>query len=114
MFSGMKTSKKVRQIALVGFGSKKNRTSIGGGEIVLIADLLVEILADLQQRPMHSQAVPEQFGLLRALQFVASFKKHILARLDSNTEVPILAWSTEPQVGVANPLGPCASCPPTS
>ena len=108
LFKGLSIPKKLRQLALVGFGSKKNRTETGGGQIVLLADLLLEILGDLQARPMHSQAVPEQFALLRTLQCVADSKKRIWTGLESGAAISVVALSTEPKAGLATPGAPCA------
>jgi hypothetical protein len=58
----------IEQIAVFIFGSR-SRTEIGGGRILMIADLMQESRNALITRSVSSVAVPEQYQLLRALQF---------------------------------------------
>lgn len=74
LFSGMSIPPAVEQIVLLGYGGKGGRTSLAGGRILLIAELLGEILRELATKSMHSEAVPEQFSLLRTLHFVAQHR----------------------------------------
>jgi hypothetical protein len=71
LFRGLNIPKDVDQIALLQFASKKNHGTLGGGRIVLVGELLVEILAGLRGRRVASAAVPEDKPILRTLQFVA-------------------------------------------
>jgi hypothetical protein len=53
----------------------RTRTEIAGGKIVMIADLMEEMRSELKARSVTSAAVPEQYQLLRALQFAAHYWK---------------------------------------
>ena len=76
-----KSSDKIEQIVLLGYGGRGGRKMLGGARIVLIAEFLAEIFAALRQKSMHSEAVPEQYLLLRTLHFVAQHRKSLRSTL---------------------------------
>lgn len=63
----------IDQIALFLFGSKANVKSIAGGRVETAFDFFSEITADLKNKKAAQQAVPEQFPLLRTIQFSLEF-----------------------------------------
>lgn len=69
LFAGLDLPVKVEQVALFGFGGRGDRTEVGGGTIMLVSELMNEIAAELRGRKIARAAVPEGFGLLRAIQF---------------------------------------------
>ena len=73
LFSGLALPSEIEQIALFVFGSSKNRTTIGGGQILMISDLMREIREEMKGRRVANAAVPEQYPILRALQFAANY-----------------------------------------
>ena len=73
LFSGLVLPSEIEQIALFVFGSSKGRSMIGGGKVVMISDLMEEIRQEMKTRRIASAAVPEQFPILRALQFAANY-----------------------------------------
>ena len=75
LFTGVSVPKDVEQIVLLGYGGKGGRTMLAGARIILVAELLAEILHGLRSKNMHSEAVPEQFPLLRTLHFVAQHRR---------------------------------------
>jgi hypothetical protein len=79
VFSGFADLPKIEQIALLVFAGGQRHPKIGGGTILLIQDLMKEIHSDpewgLSMRSISSKAVPEQFTILRALQFAANYWK---------------------------------------
>lgn len=77
LFSGLEIPNRIEQIALVGYGSRKNRTHVAGAEIRLVDDYLREILEALRDRRIASSAVPEDKPLLRMLQYVAEHRKAV-------------------------------------
>lgn len=77
IFSGFTLPPKLDQIALLNYASTANHTKLGGGRVQLVPELLTEILSELRQRSVKSQAVPEQFIILRTLQFVAENRKSL-------------------------------------
>jgi len=56
------------QIVLLLFGSKANHQTVGGGQIMLVSELYQEITLGLRGKTVSSNAVPEQFPLLRTIQ----------------------------------------------
>jgi len=77
LFIGFRLPDKIDQIALLGFASKKNRQSVGGGDIILVSELLEEIFAKLASTSTYYSAIPEQFPILRSFQFVVDYKDGI-------------------------------------
>ena len=79
LFAGLEPLPEIEYVASIGIGSDKNHASVGGGRVQTVRDLLGEI-RDKMPHDFSSQAVPEQFVILRALQFAAECwlpkKKH--------------------------------------
>jgi len=69
LFGGLNLPNKIEQIALLGFGSNKNMKKLGGGRIMTSADLLADITVGIGAMRISSAAIPEQFPLLRTIQF---------------------------------------------
>jgi hypothetical protein len=81
LFTGFDLPSDIEQIAILIQGA---RQEISGGRVLLVADLMKEICSTLRTRPVLKQAVPEQYQLLRALQFAANYWE--LADSDRHTE----------------------------
>ena len=77
LFDGVEVPEKIEQIAVFVFASTRNHTTIAGGRIVLIQDILKEIVSDMAARPIDKNVVPEQYPLLRTIQFVTHYKAHL-------------------------------------
>lgn len=63
----------IDQVALLVFASPGTDRRLAGGRIVHVGSFMRKIRESLKKRPVASQAVPEQFGLLRSLQFAAQY-----------------------------------------
>lgn len=81
LFNGLDIPTEIDQIAVLVFASKQNRDTLAGGKLILGNELLEEIFADLQHRSIYSKTIPEQFPILRALQFVAQYRKEVCSIL---------------------------------
>jgi hypothetical protein len=77
----------VEQVALILESDGATAHTIGGGKIVLLSDFLAEILQRLCGFDMSSSTVPEQWPLIRTLQYVVSYRHRI---------APLLAAALEP------------------
>lgn len=75
LFKGLPLPETIEQIALLVFASTKNHSHLENGRIVLISEFMNPIRAELSQKAVHSSAVPEQFTILRSLQFAANYWK---------------------------------------
>ena len=73
MFAGFKLPQEIEQIALLVFASKKNHSTLGGGKIMLITELLRDIFATLRNKALATEAVPEHLSILRSFQFVIEY-----------------------------------------
>jgi hypothetical protein len=77
LFSGLDVPTDIEQIALLGYAGPKSPTTLAGGKVLLVPTLLKEIVAELSTKKIASGAVPEQFVILRTIQFVAQYRKSI-------------------------------------
>lgn len=81
LFPGLAVPKDIEQIALFVFGGDNGGKPLGGGRVMLIRELMAEIQAGLAHRRVESAAVPEEFPLLRTLQFASQYWKGGLANI---------------------------------
>jgi hypothetical protein len=77
LFHGIDLPDESEQIAVLAFASKKNHQELAGGKLVLVQELLAEVAQDLAERRIAQNAIPEQFGLLRTIQFITEHRKDI-------------------------------------
>lgn len=75
IFEGLELPHEIEQIALLEFASRKNRSTLGGGRLMLVSELLEEILTGLRDQRLASKAVLEDKPILRTLQFVAEHRQ---------------------------------------
>ena len=73
LFDGLALPTELEQVALFVYGGGAERTSIGSGRVLFIREFMREVLADVRTRRINAAAIPEQYPLLRTLQFVAQF-----------------------------------------
>jgi hypothetical protein len=69
IFNGITLPTSIEQIALLGFASNANVKILAGGRIMTSADLLAEITAEIGKMRIAQAAIPEQYPLLRTIQF---------------------------------------------
>lgn len=75
IFNGIKLPDDIEQIALLGYGSKANVQTLAGGKIMTSAEFLAEITAGIAGRSIARAAIPEQFPLLRTVQFAYQHRR---------------------------------------
>lgn len=73
LFKGLDLPPNPDQIALLVFGSDKDRKTLGGGRILLIAEFMKDIRMSLEGKKVAKAAIPEQFVILRSLQFALNY-----------------------------------------
>ena len=78
LFPSFEINGDVEQIALFLFASKANHSTLAGGKIQLVSELVVEISDDLTSKSVAKKAVPEQFPLLRTIQLTTEFRNQIV------------------------------------
>ncbi|MBL6750556.1 MAG: hypothetical protein ISP90_08540 [Nevskia sp.] len=74
LFKGMDIPTEPEQIALLGFASNANRKTLAGGRIMTTAEFFALIVQSLEGRSIARAAVPEQFALLRTIQFACEHR----------------------------------------
>ena len=75
LFPGFKLPPEIEHIALLVFASKKNRSMIGGGKIMLLTELLEDIFSTLGNKGLATEIVPEHMTILRSFQFVIEYRE---------------------------------------
>jgi len=82
LFEGLSIPKEIEKKAIFVSGSNKNHKTVGGGQVVLAHDFIIEILKELRETPLSSRAVPEKYPILRVLQMVTEYWAEIAQELD--------------------------------
>ena len=75
LFDGLQLPAEIEQVALLVFASTSSRKTLAGGRILMFDQFLAQILGEVGKKTIAKKAVPEQFALLRTLQFVSHFKE---------------------------------------
>lgn len=75
VFRGIQLPEQLEQIALLGFASNANVTHLAGGKILTSAQFLHEITQEIGGLKIASAAIPEQYPLLRTIQFAYQHRK---------------------------------------
>lgn len=73
LFKGFGELPDIEQIAVFVFGNAKSHAKIGGGRVLHISDLMNEIRLHIAQKKVAIEVIPEQFVILRSLQFAANY-----------------------------------------
>ena len=73
LFAGIALPAEIEQTALLVTGGAANRSTIGGGRLMMIQELMDQIRTQLVGRRVDKAAIPEQYVILRALQFAANY-----------------------------------------
>jgi hypothetical protein len=74
LFAGFDLPSHIEQFAVLVYASKTNNTTVGGGKVLLIGELLGEIFAKLKDRRLSVSAIPEHMSILRSFQFVSEYR----------------------------------------
>lgn len=75
LFEGFTLPDNIEQIALLMYGTAKGHPTLGGKRLMMIDEFMADIRQEISSRQIRNAAVPEQFVILRALQFAASYWK---------------------------------------
>lgn len=75
LFEGLNLPSEIEQIALLGFASNTNVKRLAGGRVMTSADLLAEITRGISHMRVARSAIPEQYPLLRTIQFAYQNRK---------------------------------------
>lgn len=73
LFEGFILPKDIEQIALLAYGAAKGRQQLGGGQFMTVEQFMQQVRKSLLGREVRNAAVPEQFSILRALQFAVNY-----------------------------------------
>ena len=75
LFNGLVLPTSIEQIALLVYGSTANVKTLAGGRIMTSSELLAEITEVIGKMRIATAAIPEQYPLLRTLQFAYQNRK---------------------------------------
>src|SRR5262249_22397221 len=71
LFSGFELPPQIEQLALFLFAGRTAPEEIAGGRIVPFHKFMNDVLDSVRNRPLSNKMIPEQYTLLRTLQFAA-------------------------------------------
>ena len=74
LFKGLVVPSEIEQIAVLGFASNANIKTLAGGRIQTTAELFAEIVEGISGKRVKSAAIPEQYALLRTIQFASEHR----------------------------------------
>lgn len=77
MIPGFKHGMHIEQIALFGLSKNRTRDELAGGKVWVVSDLLKIIVDDLSRRRIAKDVVPEQYPLLRTIQFMCEHSESL-------------------------------------
>jgi hypothetical protein len=90
MFEGFIVSPtKVEQIALLVFSSTTSERDLGAGRTVHVRTFMKEIITHLAATSMFKAQVPEQFPILRTLQFVAEYQNRLFGPCENKNSAEV-------------------------
>lgn len=84
LFPNLGIPEEIEQIALFLYGSGDTHPSLGGGQVMLVSQLIGDIMKNLTNRSIYNNIVPEQFPLIRSLLYVSEFRKNVMAIWETN------------------------------
>jgi hypothetical protein len=74
LFKGLVVPSEIEQIALLGFASNAKVKILAGRRIQTTAELFAEIVAGISGKRVAKAAIPEQYALLRTIQFASEHR----------------------------------------
>ena len=74
LFEGIDIPATIEQYAILAYATNASKTTLGGGTIRFAGDVVADILSHLKDKRLAKAAVPEQFPLVRTLQYVTEFR----------------------------------------
>lgn len=74
LFRDFNVSSEIEKYAVLLFASRKNHPTIGGGKVLTVETLLKEIINDIRLKKIEKNAVPENFELLRTVQYICQYR----------------------------------------
>lgn len=77
MIPGYKLGTHIEQVALLGLLKRSNRKELAGGKVMVVSEFLQGIVKELRTRRVATAAVPEQFPLLRTVQFMCEHSSEL-------------------------------------
>lgn len=80
LFPAISIPKHIDQIALFVYGGGEDRKQVAGGRVVFIGEFMADIHGGISHRKVSSAAIPEEFPLLRTLQFAAQYWNHLRSK----------------------------------
>ena len=88
IFKGLDIPKDITQCVVLVFASKANHPELAGGKVVLVEEILRDMARELHDKKVSSQAIPEQFSLLRTIQFMVHYHDRIFQESPAPVALP--------------------------
>ena len=101
LFVGVEIPQEIEQIALFVFASNSNKKVLAEGRVAIASELYGEIVRGLRGKRVAKQAVPEQFPLLRTIQYCLEYEKELFTNVSSNSAIQgtcRFAWGNAKEV----------------
>ncbi|MFN2194685.1 MAG: hypothetical protein ACK2UW_01005 [Anaerolineales bacterium] len=78
LFPGLDIPDEIEQIAVLVFASDVHHPYLGGGKLIIADRLIEEIFTELADKKLESNAIPEQWPILRSFQYACQYRQAVL------------------------------------
>lgn len=87
LFAGIDLPQEIEQIALFVFASTSSVKELAGGRVAIASEFYGEIVRDLRGKRVAKEAVPEQFPLLRTIQYCLEYESDLFENKNSTNAI---------------------------
>jgi len=85
LFDGLPVNdKRIHHVGIFVSGNGEKHKNIGGGEVRMASDLIVEVLRRMRGVHLLSHAVPEKYPILRTLQIIATYWRKLADEVNTD------------------------------
>jgi hypothetical protein len=85
LFPGLNLPDQIEQIAVLVFAAGANHLTLGGGKLKTVDFFMEEIFMELKNKRLESEAVPEQWPILRSFQYVNQYRAAVVKAWNAPT-----------------------------
>ncbi len=78
LFPGLTLPESTEKIAIFVFGSTKTHKTVGGGNVQIAEDFILDIVREMKNTPFLTRAVPEKYPILRVVQMITAHGEKVV------------------------------------
>lgn len=78
LFKGLSIPEEIEQFVILVFGSAASHATLAGGKVTTAADWVEQIFHAIKDKKLDSNAIPEQWPILRSFQYVNQYREVVM------------------------------------